>query len=158
MIFNRQAYLTFLHDLSGSHELGLIPLLIFEIIPSTNQKLWELIDRGEQLPLVAIALQQTAGKGQWGRSWQSSLGGLYLSLAINLDMPSSHYPHLTIATAWGIATALRNYDLPVWLKWPNDLLLQKRKLVVWLVLALIGLIPSLKWELICNLIIKDKHK
>ena len=33
-----------------------------------------------------------------------------------------------MATAWGIATALRRYHLPVWLKWSNDLILEGKKL------------------------------
>ncbi|MGF1589598.1 MAG: biotin--[acetyl-CoA-carboxylase] ligase, partial [Pleurocapsa sp.] len=37
-----------------------IPLVVFERIPSTNTKLWELIDRGVKNPHAAIALEQTA--------------------------------------------------------------------------------------------------
>ncbi len=106
----------------------LIPLSVFNCIPSTNTKLWELIDRGIKCPTGAIALQQTAGKGQWGHSWVSSEGGLYLSVGLDLDLDMINYPRLVIATAWGIATVLRHYELPVSIKWSNDLILSQRKL------------------------------
>lgn len=108
--------------------ITLIPVHIFDTVPSTNTKVWELIDRGIKTPVSAIALQQTAGKGQWGHNWVSSSGGLYLSLGLDLDLAIDYYPHLVMATVWGIATVLRHYQLPVTIKWFNDLILNQRKL------------------------------
>lgn len=105
-----------------------IPLHIFNSISSTNTKLWELIDSDIKIPVGAIALQQTAGKGQWGKSWVSSNGGLYLSVALSLDLAITNHQHLVMATAWGIAKILRHYHLPVTIKWSNDLILEQRKL------------------------------
>lgn len=105
-----------------------ITLSIFDCISSTNSKLWELIDSGIKCPLGAIALEQTAGKGQWGHSWISARGGLYLSVGLDLDLTIDYYPHLVMATAWGIATVLRHHQLPVTIKWSNDLILSQRKL------------------------------
>ncbi|MBD2039121.1 biotin--[acetyl-CoA-carboxylase] ligase [Microcoleus sp. FACHB-672] len=101
---------------------------IFNQLVSTNQTLWELIDQGAGAGTVAIASQQTAGRGQWGRQWQSQPGGLYLSLAIEPRLPASHSAQLTLCSAWGIAAALREWGIPVSLKWPNDLILAERKL------------------------------
>ena len=103
-------------------------LFTFDRISSTNTKAWELIDRPIQNPLCAIAWQQTAGKGQWGHSWVSTEGGLYLSVGLDLDLEINNYSHLVMATAWGIATVLRHYELPVTIKWSNDLILDRRKL------------------------------
>ena len=110
-----------------SQELN-IPLHVFEVIPSTNQKLWQMIEQGEPLPIAAIALAQTAGRGQWGKQWQSAPGGLYLSAGLETQIPVANAAHLTICSAWGIATALRECQIPVSLKWPNDLILEGRKL------------------------------
>jgi len=110
---------------------SLIPSLeidIFKKIPSTNQKLWELIAQNYSLPRAAIALQQTAGRGQWGRRWESPTGGLYLSVGIPLNLSVKCAPHLTLAVAWGIANKLRSLGLPILLKWPNDLVLHGHKL------------------------------
>ena len=114
---------TFVIDLKQS-----VPLFVFNSIPSTNTKAWELIDRQIPSPLGAIAFQQTAGKGQWGHSWVSAEGGLYLSVGLDLNLEINNYPHLVMATAWGIATVLRYYELPVTIKWSNDLILDCRKL------------------------------
>lgn len=105
-----------------------IPLFIFDCLPSTNTKAWELINRGVKTPVGAIARQQTAGRGQWGHSWVSAEGGLYLSVGLDLNLDINNYPHLVMATAWGIATVLRQYQLPVTIKWSNDLILEQRKL------------------------------
>ena len=101
---------------------------------------------------VAIAATQTAGRGQWGRTWRSSLGGLYLSLGwywpcSPLTVSSSpgegsrnvrsdgstlnalnDRQTLPLGAAWAVATALRRWNLPVQVKWPNDLVLAGRKL------------------------------
>lgn len=104
------------------------PLHIFETLPSTNQTLWELLNQGATAGTVVIAAQQTAGRGQWGRKWQSTTGGLYISVALAANLPASNSAQLTMCSAWGIAKALRIYGIPVSLKWPNDLLLLGRKL------------------------------
>jgi BirA family transcriptional regulator, biotin operon repressor / biotin---[acetyl-CoA-carboxylase] ligase len=122
-IITRQVDLLDTLDITAS-----IPLRIFDNIPSTNTKLWELIDRGIETPIAAIAFQQTAGKGQWGHNWDSSAGGLYLSVALDLDLDLNHNSHLVMAISWGVTTVLRSYRLPITIKWPNDLILNQRKL------------------------------
>ena len=105
-----------------------LPISVFNSLDSTNTKLWSLIDLHESIPCGVIALEQTAGKGQWGNSWVSNRGGLYLSVALDVELELQYYPHLVMATAWGIAKALRYYRLPVTIKWSNDLILEQRKL------------------------------
>ena len=128
MKFDQQQFETTWQNFSPYHEKLKLSAYFFDNIPSTNQKLWELISAGQALPLVAIASTQSAGRGQWGRTWQSPSGGLYLSLALATQMSAQNAPHLTLCSAWGIATALRSKSIPVALKWPNDLILEGRKL------------------------------
>lgn len=132
MIFNQQQFETALQEvkskLSLCEKFSEISLHTFETLPSTNQKLWELLKEGTTELTVVIAEQQTAGKGQWGRQWQSAPGGLYLSLALAPNLQASEAAQLTLCSAWGIAQALRAYGIPVFLKWPNDLILLGRKL------------------------------
>ena len=107
------------------------PLHCFDRLPSTNQTLWELLERGEPWGTAVVAAEQTAGRGQWGRSWSSASGGLYLSWSISPNLPLEHALLLTINSAWGIATVLRSYckpEIPIQIKWPNDLILAGRKL------------------------------
>lgn len=115
-------------DFKGIRHPQKLPLHIFETLASTNQTLWELLNQGATTGTVVIAAQQTAGRGQWGRQWQSTRGGLYLSVALAPNLPASNSAQLTMCSAWGIATALRVYNIPVFLKWPNDLMLLGRKL------------------------------
>ncbi|MBE9114923.1 biotin--[acetyl-CoA-carboxylase] ligase [Lusitaniella coriacea LEGE 07157] len=126
MAFDRQLFTTVLQQFSQT--VPKVELYTYEVIGSTNQACWEEFDRAAKIPFIAIARQQTAGRGQWGRTWHSEPGGLYLSLAIAPNIPAPHAPHLTLCSAWGIATALRRYQIPVFLKWPNDLILNGCKL------------------------------
>ena len=101
---------------------------VFESLPSTSTKLWEMLAAGAGAGTVAIARQQRSGRGQRGRIWQSEPGGLYLSLALEPDWPVNRSAQLTCLSAWGIATALRNLGVPVQIKWPNDLFFEGKKL------------------------------
>ena len=104
------------------------PVYTFDVLDSTNTKLWALLHQGAQPGTTVIAAQQQAGRGQWGRSWESSTGGLYLSVAIAPHIPIDQTAQLTVATIWGLARLLRHHQIPVWLKWPNDLLVWGQKL------------------------------
>lgn len=110
------------HDWSGVSERPTINY--YGQIDSTNRIAWEFPEHLNSQ--VVIACQQSAGRGQWGRTWDSPKGGLYLSLWL----PTIPLPPLllTLVSAWGIATHLHPYQLPVELKWPNDLLLEGKKL------------------------------
>nr|WP_239005428.1 biotin--[acetyl-CoA-carboxylase] ligase [Gloeothece citriformis] len=101
---------------------------LYDRIESTNDICWKLIEQGNQTPLIVIATEQTAGRGQWGRIWQSPPGGLYLSLGLSLEMSALNAPHLTLWSAWGICESLHHHHIPLFLKWPNDLILERRKL------------------------------
>jgi BirA family transcriptional regulator, biotin operon repressor / biotin---[acetyl-CoA-carboxylase] ligase len=103
-------------------------LHFFDTVASTNQTLWDLLEQGEKTGSVVIATQQTAGRGQWGRQWISSDGGLYFSMAISCELEASNSYQLTLASAWGIAKKLQQSGIPVEIKWPNDLVLNGRKL------------------------------
>jgi len=112
-------------------------LVVGDRLPSTNQTAWQLLQQGQSPTFAVLAEEQTAGRGQWGRQWTSPPGGLYLSVALAVDVPVEQAAQLTLCTAWGIATGLRRipaqlsgspFPIPVQLKWLNDLVLQGRKL------------------------------
>ncbi|AFY53726.1 birA, biotin-(acetyl-CoA-carboxylase) ligase [Rivularia sp. PCC 7116] len=103
-------------------------LHIFESVASTNKTLWELLSQKPGSECVVIAAEQTAGRGQWGRQWLSQKDGLYLSFGFAPKLDINLGYQLTLATAWGIAEQLRKYGIDVEIKWPNDLVLDGRKL------------------------------
>ena len=128
MALDRQRLETILAEAQGVDASSLpFSVHLYETLPSTNQKLWNLLDAGAKPGTVVIATQQTAGRGQWGRQWTSPVGGLYLSIAISPNLPAQQSYQLTLCSAWGIATALRDRGIPVCLKWPNDLILYGRQ-------------------------------
>lgn len=96
--------------------------------PSTNAIAWQLIDQDAPAGTVVVATRQAAGRGQWGRQWQSPPGGLYLSLVLRPEIPVSALPQITLASAWGIVASLGNLQVSVHIKWPNDLIARGRKL------------------------------
>lgn len=101
---------------------------VLETVDSTNAYLWERFRENQLMPRVAIAKSQSAGRGQWGRTWTSAEGGLYLSLLTPLQLDPQHAYSLTIASVWGIASLLYQNEILVQIKWPNDLLLNGKKL------------------------------
>lgn len=97
---------------------------------STNA---DLVQRARQSrlqrPLLRVALVQTAGRGRLGRRWHASRGAaLLFSLALPLAARDARIAAATLACGVGVAEALRAAGAPVLLKWPNDLLLDARKL------------------------------
>ncbi|WP_155523474.1 biotin--[acetyl-CoA-carboxylase] ligase [Nodosilinea nodulosa] len=99
-----------------------------EQVDSTNRSLAAMMAAGAPAGTVLVASSQQAGRGQWGRQWQSPPGGVYLSLGLKPDLPAHRSPYLTLASAWGVATSLVNLGLPVQVKWPNDLVAAGKKL------------------------------
>ncbi len=106
-------------------------LVWLETTDSTNRHLWSLLEAGSLPSTVVIAATQTQGKGQHGRAWNSSLGGLYLSLPIALSQAPNNAQatpaQLTLGTAWGMAEVLNRSGIPVQIKWLNDLVINGLK-------------------------------
>ncbi|MEB3235213.1 MAG: biotin--[acetyl-CoA-carboxylase] ligase [Cyanobacteriota bacterium] len=83
----------------------------------------------ERSGLVVVARRQRHGRGQWQRQWQSPPGGLWLSAAFAWPgEPATELAPLTLATAVGLALQLEALGVAPQIKWPNDLMLQGRKL------------------------------
>ena len=95
---------------------------------STNADLLARIPRLHH-PTLLVAHHQTAGRGRAGRSWQSSAeGSLTFSLAWRFAVPLSRLAGLPLAVGVAVAEPLGHLDVPVQLKWPNDLLKSGAKL------------------------------
>ncbi|MGB9731735.1 MULTISPECIES: biotin--[acetyl-CoA-carboxylase] ligase [Calditerrivibrio] len=75
---------------------------------------------------LIIAEKQHAGKGRSGRKWVSNEGNLYFSIVLP-PIPIEQLLPLNITTGYAICDALRNYA-DVYLKWPNDIVSNHKKL------------------------------
>lgn len=102
----------------------------FERIDSTNRWLKEQAAPQPGRIAVAIADHQTAGRGRHDREWLSAPGSsLCMSLAYTFRRPPHLLPPLTLAVGVATADVLAGMGSDrVRLKWPNDLLVDGRKL------------------------------
>lgn len=79
---------------------------------------------------VIWAQSQTAGRGRHGRGWESPQGNLYCSLLLRPEVPPAEAAQLSFVAALALAEALEPV-LPdaanLAFKWPNDVLLDGRK-------------------------------
>lgn len=132
--FNPQRFLTHLHTTSSPIvDVPAVPsstfsVHFFETVASTNAEVWRLLEQGAGEGVVAIAQEQQQGRGQRGRFWRSSPGGLYLSIGLAPNVPTNNTTRLIMSCTWSIATALRQRGIPVGVKWLNDLVLDGKKL------------------------------
>lgn len=77
------------------------------------------------------AEQQSSGRGRNGRKWISAPGNLYTSTVVNLreDDPPAHTLSLVAGTAvWEMLRGQIGMDADLYLKWPNDILVQNAKI------------------------------
>lgn len=74
-----------------------------------------------------IAERQTSGRGRLGRNWNSQAGNLFASTVVHLreNDPLAHT--LSIVAGWAVFSALSHWVAGT-LKWPNDLMIDNRKL------------------------------
>jgi len=118
------------------------PLFYFPVIGSTNDVAARLAGGGAPEGTTVAADAQTSGRGRLGRTWFSPPGaGLYVSIVIRPDdgkragrggavatgpgLPAV----LTLASGVALAEAIRETTgLPAEIKWPNDLVIERRKL------------------------------
>lgn len=104
-------------------------LIIETSLDSTNSAL-QRMQVAQQHGTAILAEHQTAGRGRRGRQWHSPEGGnLYLSLGWRFAQPLAELGCLPLVVALSTATALTRSGLEGHsIKWPNDLLLEGRKL------------------------------
>jgi BirA family biotin operon repressor/biotin-[acetyl-CoA-carboxylase] ligase len=102
-----------------------------EVVLETGSTNADLMARAAQLdrPTLLVAEHQSAGRGRAGRSWLSAAGdSLTFSLAWKFAGSPQQLLGLPLAVGVALAEALGALDVPVQLKWPNDLLKDGSKL------------------------------
>lgn len=113
------------------------PCMFYEETDSTNLRARQLADEGAVHGTLVWAERQTAGRGRRGRAWDSSSGeAIYMSLLLRPEIEASHASMLTLVMGLAAANAcneLLELELgktapKVQLKWPNDLVLNGKKI------------------------------
>lgn len=105
-------------------------LLSFDTLDSTNEEAKRLAKAGGSHGAVIWAKKQTSGKGRMGRSWVSEEGNLFVSMLLKPEKPLQEFSQLSFVTAVAVLDALADMVKPDDLacKWPNDILLNDKKL------------------------------
>ena len=103
-------------------------VIVLEEATSTNDVVLEMANESEE-GLVVFAERQTAGRGQYGRRWESAIGkGLWLSILLRPPISVSDSGQLTALLARAIqATIEEQTRLAAWIKPPNDVYIAERK-------------------------------
>jgi len=105
-------------------------LEVHDTVASTMDLAAEAGGRGAREGLVVFAEQQTGGRGRFRRKWISTRGaGLYLSVLLKPPTVVVDKPVLTLLGAVAVAEALEKaVGLTTAIKWPNDVLVDGRKI------------------------------
>jgi BirA family biotin operon repressor/biotin-[acetyl-CoA-carboxylase] ligase len=109
----------------SSGELG-VPRLHLRRVDSTNARARELAAAGAPHGMLVTAWEQTAGRGRQGRSWSAPAGSALLASFIVRRPP----PLLSLVAGVAVAAVAERLDRAgraAAVKWPNDVLLDGRK-------------------------------
>jgi BirA family transcriptional regulator, biotin operon repressor / biotin---[acetyl-CoA-carboxylase] ligase len=126
---------------SALADLHLPAIHFFPTIGSTNDQAWRWVDSGAPHCALVIADEQTAGRGRLQRRWVTVAGsGLAFTLILKSPpLEAQLVQRLTGLAALTLCNVLRTkYGLSAQIKWPNDILLNQRKLA--------GVLVEARWE------------
>ena len=103
-------------------------LYIYNEVKSTNTVAKFLSENDIENGSVVISEKQTQGKGRSGKSWESPLGGIWLSVIVTPNVNHSKIPFITLATGVAVAKTLEKIGIEnPEIKWPNDIMINGRK-------------------------------
>lgn len=101
----------------------------YDEVDSTNERAKQLAKEKAPEGTLVIAECQTKGKGRNGRIWQSDKGvGLWMSIILRPDLPIQKVQQVTLVAGLAMCETIRELThLDVMIKWPNDLVIQGKK-------------------------------
>ena len=115
---------------AASHDGGLLRF-DYDDLGSTNDQARALAEQHPDRVLLVTAVRQSVGRGRRGRTWSSPQGGAWFSLAWPWRGAMERLEPLPLAVGLAVHEALAPLLGPsdrLQIKWPNDLLLNDRKL------------------------------
>jgi BirA family transcriptional regulator, biotin operon repressor / biotin---[acetyl-CoA-carboxylase] ligase len=112
----------------GTESLG-CNFVVRQQVDSTNNLAKELAKSGAVNGTVIVAEEQLGGKGRQGRNWVSPKGGIWMSIVLRPQIELKDAACYTLLTGVAAARGLRDATgIQVGIKWPNDLLLNDKKI------------------------------
>lgn len=115
------------------HETFLRELVWLDEVDSTNSQALRWSPARSDLPLLIGAEHQCAGRGRGKNAWWAGSGAVTCSLVLepqNWSIETAQWPLLSLTVGLAVCRALEEQlrDAEVRLKWPNDVLVQGRKI------------------------------
>jgi len=113
----------------AKEETRLSQSFYFPKISSTNEDTYKRGNLAGASGTLIVADSQSKGRGRLGRTWESPAGkGIYFSILLRPKLSPANAALLSLAAGLGVGSALRRLGLAsVVIKWPNDILLEKKK-------------------------------
>jgi BirA family biotin operon repressor/biotin-[acetyl-CoA-carboxylase] ligase len=104
-------------------------IISYKKVDSTNDIAYGLAEKKMKEGTVIIAEEQARGKGRHGRTWISPpKGGIYMSCILRPELAPNEITKITLLAAVAVAKAIRAVTgLPASIKWPNDILVEGKK-------------------------------
>ena len=106
-------------------------LYVFDSLDSTNSEAERLLTNEKKIPFAILANKQHSGRGRLGKDWYSpSKGNLYVSIAFKPNLNALRLRKFTLWQGISICNYLRTLckSQDIKLKWPNDLVVDDKKL------------------------------
>lgn len=101
---------------------------VLDVVESTNAVVAQRARAGEDEGLVLLAEHQTAGRGRLDRTWETpARSGLTFSVLLRPQVPVQDWTWLPLLTGYAVQAALADRLPGIALKWPNDVLVEERK-------------------------------
>ncbi|HRI95246.1 MAG TPA: biotin--[acetyl-CoA-carboxylase] ligase [Nocardioides sp.] len=101
---------------------------VVEAAASTNALVTDQARQGGPEGLVILAEHQTAGRGRLDRSWETPpRSGLTFSVLLRPTMAPAAWPWLPLLAGYSVCSVLREAGFDATVKWPNDVLIEDRK-------------------------------
>ena len=98
-------------------------------LDSTNTEAWELVEEDNNHGTIVITENQTNGKGQKNKTWGMVPGkSLVFSLILTKNYPIDHSGLICLSVSLALIESLNKRGLDAQLKWPNDLLIDGKKI------------------------------
>ncbi len=100
----------------------------FSEVASTNDLAKQIAAIGAKEGTIIIAETQTSGKGRLRRKWASPRGGIWFSTILRPELDARDVPKLTLMTSLAVAKTISQlFQLRIEVKWPNDVLIDGKK-------------------------------
>jgi BirA family biotin operon repressor/biotin-[acetyl-CoA-carboxylase] ligase len=103
--------------------------LKFKSVKSTNDIAQKLIKKKKIKPTIIFSEKQTKGRGTMGKRWISKKGNLFLTIFFDISKKKIDFKKFAVLNAYLLQNILiKKFSNKIKIKWPNDLLFEKKKI------------------------------